>query len=636
MDSDSDGELGGFRAHQSSPMLQMFRETGHLKPAETPGSYSANPNFIQRLTLQRKLQGHSGCVNTVAFSPCGTRLFTGSDDRLIKLWNWEQGIQLLSWNSGHYANVFQARAFPHSDGNTIVSSAADGQVRVACIPQGASSHIRSRQVGLHGGRAHKITFTDHPWTFLSCGEDGLVNFYDLRHPSPATPLVTVASLRGRPLELYSVATNPINPSEFCLGGQDEAIRVFDLRRSTTGYSRALPLHYLAPRGLCSNNRLFNPHLTCAVYSCRGEILASYNDDDIYLLSPEAVRASPGDKSRTAMADGRTRKEDQRIDQSHRGGGGGNRRFNQEDWPDDEEKEERGTRKGITRFDSQLPSTSYSHRQRRRSISPADDRRVSNPRLPQRRRQGGSSARQRDVSRDDGPSTSTRNTRRNTVNARNNHHEAREREQVSKLRWLYGRLKRARTQQRCTVDDATIIVQQFAAPELDISKLDGQDEQKRKQEKDCTTLRDNEGSAGTTDDTDIPRFSFLGRLQAYSRSRAADRENNFHTDSDGDGDYPGFNSDSDDYSFDPDAMALIGSDSEIGDSDDEESDEESDEEGVAEERNGGSRWQGPVWISKMPPEGFKSSMENVSGGVIQVFKGKKTLTRAPSTAIASKS
>ncbi len=50
-------------------------------------------DLIHRLQLDRKLDGHEGCVNTVSFTPSGDRLVSGSDDLYINTWDWQTGSQ---------------------------------------------------------------------------------------------------------------------------------------------------------------------------------------------------------------------------------------------------------------------------------------------------------------------------------------------------------------------------------------------------------------------------------------------------------------------------------------------------------------------------------------------------------------
>lgn len=81
-----------------------------------------------RLDLFRKLEKHRGCVNTVCFNADGDILVSGSDDRRVIFWEWETGRVKLSYHSGHYDNVFQAKIMPYTEDRTIVTCAADGQV----------------------------------------------------------------------------------------------------------------------------------------------------------------------------------------------------------------------------------------------------------------------------------------------------------------------------------------------------------------------------------------------------------------------------------------------------------------------------------------------------------------------------
>ena len=43
------------------------------------------------------LIGHTGEVNTVAFSPDGNRVASGSRDALVKIWNAETGVLVSSF-----------------------------------------------------------------------------------------------------------------------------------------------------------------------------------------------------------------------------------------------------------------------------------------------------------------------------------------------------------------------------------------------------------------------------------------------------------------------------------------------------------------------------------------------------------
>ena len=43
------------------------------------------------------LTGHSGRVRSVAFSPNGNRVVSGSDENLVKIWDIETGVQVSSF-----------------------------------------------------------------------------------------------------------------------------------------------------------------------------------------------------------------------------------------------------------------------------------------------------------------------------------------------------------------------------------------------------------------------------------------------------------------------------------------------------------------------------------------------------------
>lgn len=76
------------------------------------------------------------------------------------------------------------------------------------------------------------------------------------------------------------------------GGSDQYVHVYDLRRlsSSNGSSNASsginhtsaePIHKLRPRHMSSAAQ--DVHVTCVKYSRHGELLASYNDENVYLF-----------------------------------------------------------------------------------------------------------------------------------------------------------------------------------------------------------------------------------------------------------------------------------------------------------------------------------------------------------------
>jgi hypothetical protein len=103
---------------------------------------------------------------------------------------------------------------------------------------------------------------------------------------------------GQVVDLYGIAVNPARPDLFAVGGDEEFVHVYDARR----------LCHRDPNSGCPHNslcvdavtqfcpaRLEGPsrryarvHVTSVAFSRRGELLATYNDDDIYIFRPSAL------------------------------------------------------------------------------------------------------------------------------------------------------------------------------------------------------------------------------------------------------------------------------------------------------------------------------------------------------------
>ena len=228
--------------------------------------------LVRRLSKQLQLDGHRGCVNTVGFSRDGERIITGSDDTTVRFYSYHNGRELSIIETDHRGNVFQAREVEPG----LVTCAADGEVRVHQLKDGLSvgSSIR---VASHQGRAHKLSIVpSSPHIVLSCGEDGKINHIDLRVKPPSSSLLLAVEEGGRKIPLNAICHNPVADERFAVGGADKYVRVYDARRAVTEVARLSPSRAHYPDFDTSSS------VTCVDYSrFTGELLATYNDDDLY-------------------------------------------------------------------------------------------------------------------------------------------------------------------------------------------------------------------------------------------------------------------------------------------------------------------------------------------------------------------
>ena len=93
---------------------------------------------MQSLNIQMRLRKHRGCVNTISFSADGRLLLSGSDDRTLVLWDWQEAAPALSFHTGHSNNVYHALFMPVSGDRSIVSCAADGEVCICYTLHGVA------------------------------------------------------------------------------------------------------------------------------------------------------------------------------------------------------------------------------------------------------------------------------------------------------------------------------------------------------------------------------------------------------------------------------------------------------------------------------------------------------------------
>jgi WD40 repeat protein len=74
-----------------------------------------------------RLEGHSGPIQTVAFSPDGRLIATGGKDKYVSLWESETGIEVFRLKG--YESTIKSLAFS-PDGTRLATGGDDRDVRI--------------------------------------------------------------------------------------------------------------------------------------------------------------------------------------------------------------------------------------------------------------------------------------------------------------------------------------------------------------------------------------------------------------------------------------------------------------------------------------------------------------------------
>ncbi|KAM7407297.1 hypothetical protein PAMA_003157 [Pampus argenteus] len=271
------------------------RLIGYSDPNAIRTNYLGRREFVQRLKLEATLNVHDGCVNTISWNDTGEYILSGSDDTFLAITNPYNKKVKKSIRSGHRANIFSAKFMPHTNDQEIISCSGDGIIYYTHTEKSAE-HNRQCQFTCHYGTAYEImTVPNDPYTFLSCGEDGTVRWFDLRMKTSCTKEdckddILINCRRAA----TSISISPLVPYYLAVGCSDSSVRIYDRRmlgtRATGNYMGR------GTTGMCV--RFVPAHLTnksCRVtslcYSEDGqEVLVSYSSDYIYLFDPKDDQA----------------------------------------------------------------------------------------------------------------------------------------------------------------------------------------------------------------------------------------------------------------------------------------------------------------------------------------------------------
>ncbi|XP_054274371.1 DDB1- and CUL4-associated factor 6-like isoform X1 [Macrosteles quadrilineatus] len=263
---------------------QPYNERTRLK---LYNSAKGNLNFIQRLALRQSLPVHNGCVNCICWNDTGEYLLSGSDDQHLVISHAYSYKMLTDYKTSHRANIFSAKFLPCSGDKNIVSCSGDGMILFTDLFR--STETCNNQFNCHKGTTYEIaTVPNEPHTFLSCGEDYTVRYYDLRvkekcYKENCDEDVLISCQRA----VTALAINNIRPYQMAIGCSDSTVRIFDRRMiGTKSSGRAggrSPRPFVSFTAPGMEDRSYR--ITSLGFSPQGEdVLVSYSSEHLYLFS----------------------------------------------------------------------------------------------------------------------------------------------------------------------------------------------------------------------------------------------------------------------------------------------------------------------------------------------------------------
>ncbi|XP_010266423.1 PREDICTED: WD and tetratricopeptide repeats protein 1 [Nelumbo nucifera] len=272
-------------------------------------------SLIQRLSLEKELEGHQGCVNAVAWNSKGSLLISGSDDTQLNIWSYSSQKLLHSIDTGHTANIFCTKFVPETSDELVVSGAGDSEVRLFHLSHLSGRTLEENSIApsavfhCHNRRVKKLAVeVGNPNVVMSASEDGTLRQHDFRESASCPPAGSShqechnilldlrcgakKSLADPPkqcLALKSCDISSTRPHLLLVGGSDAFARLYDRRMLSplsSSQKKMKPppcVNYFCPMHLSERGRS-SLHLTHVTFSPNDEeVLLSYSGEHVYLM-----------------------------------------------------------------------------------------------------------------------------------------------------------------------------------------------------------------------------------------------------------------------------------------------------------------------------------------------------------------
>jgi WD40 repeat protein len=214
-------KLFTLQGHELGVLSLAFSPDGHWLASGSGDQTIRLWDMNEPRALATVLNGHEDVIRSVTFSPNGRWLASGGDDQTIRLWDMNELATPISVLRGHENWVWSVAFSP--DGRWLASGSADQTVRLWDIEEAG---MPATVLGEHESVVRSVAFSPNGRWLASGSYDQTVRLWDMNEPNtPATVLY------GED-KVGSVAFSP-DGRWLASGSVDGAVRLWDMNEPGT-------------------------------------------------------------------------------------------------------------------------------------------------------------------------------------------------------------------------------------------------------------------------------------------------------------------------------------------------------------------------------------------------------------------